>query len=291
MFIYSTWRIKLLLILPALLFFSVYVLYPVGSSLITAFQFKPTYQPGHFVGLANFATMLTDQRLWIALKNTLIIVVLELALIPALSFLLGLFLNQDFRGNNIVKVLCFTPYIISGIITTLVWFFIVDPRIGIINGALNALHIDSSSLMLIGGPILTPYTVAVIETWKALGFYSVLFMAGMKQIPAELYDAAGMDGASAIQRVRFITIPMLRETNKIIVVYVFLNAVQSLQTVYVLTNGQPNFQSHTIGSYLYEVFVNERRAGYASSLALLMFILMMGVSIIFLRLNARRVGE
>ncbi len=145
--------------------------------------------------------------------------------------------------------------------------------------------------MLIGGPTLTPYTVAVIETWKALGFYSVLFMAGMKQIPAELYDAAGMDGASAIQRVRFITLPMLRETNKIVAVYVFLNAVQSLQTVYILTNGQPNFQSHTIGSYLYEVFVSERRAGYASSLALLMFILMMGVSIIFLRLNAQRVGE
>ncbi len=291
MFIYSTWRIKVLLLLPSIIFFCVYVLYPVGSSLITAFQFKPTYQPGHFVGLANFATMLTDQRLWIALKNTFIVVVLELALIPTLSFLLGLFLNVDFRGNNIVKVLCFTPYVISGIITTLVWFFIVDPRIGIINGFLNAIHIDSSSLMLIGGPTLTPYTVAVIETWKALGFYSVLFMAGMKQIPAELYDAAGMDGASAIQRVRFITLPMLRETNKIVAVYVFLNAVQSLQTVYILTNGQPNFQSHTIGSYLYEVFVSERRAGYASSLALLMFILMMGVSIIFLRLNAQRVGE
>ncbi len=124
MFIYSTWRIKVLLLLPSIIFFCVYVLYPVGSSLITAFQFKPTYQPGHFVGLANFATMLTDQRLWIALKNTFIVVVLELALIPTLSFLLGLFLNVDFRGNNIVKVLCFTPYVISGIITTLVWFFI-----------------------------------------------------------------------------------------------------------------------------------------------------------------------
>src|SRR3989442_82643 len=176
MFLFSTRRIKLLLLLPSLVFFCVYVLYPVGYSLITAFQNKPTYQPGHYVGLANFAEMLTDDRLLTALKNTFIIVVLELAMIPALSFLLGLFINLKFRGNTIVKVLVFTPYILSGIITTLVWFFIVDPRIGIINGLLNALHVDTTSLMLIGGPTLTPYTVAVIETWKALGFYSVLFM-------------------------------------------------------------------------------------------------------------------
>lgn len=288
---FSSRRTKLLLLLPALIFFAVYVLYPVGYSLLTAFQNKPTYKPGTFIGLANFVEMLTDDRLWVALKNTFIIVVLELAMVPVLSFLLGLFINMKFRGNVIVKVLVFTPYILSGIVTTLIWFFIVDPRIGIINGFLNALHVDTSSLLLIGGRDLTPFTVAVIETWKSLGFYSVLFMAGLKMIPAELYDAAAMDGASSVQRVRFISLPMLRETNKLVYVYVFLSAVQSLQTVWILTGGGPNYESNTVGSYLYQVFVAERRAGYASALALVMFGVMMGISIIFLRLNAKRVGD
>lgn len=291
MFKYSKLWMKLLLLLPSLIFFCVYVLYPVGYSLFLSFQFKPTYQPGHFIGLANFVTMAKDVRLWTALKNTSIIIVLQLALIPALSFLLGLFINQRFLGSTVVKVLVFTPYILSGIVTTLVWFFVVDPRIGLINSFLNFLHIDTTGLLLIGGRTLTPYTVAVIETWKSLGFYSVIIMAGLKMIPAELYDAAMMDGASAVQKVRYITLPMLRETNKIVAVYVFINAVQSLQTVYILTKGGPNFQSHTVGSYLYEVFLSERRAGYASSIAFLMFVLILGVSIIFLQLNARRIDE
>src|SRR5437868_1565395 len=109
MFLFSTRRIKLMLLLPSLVFFCVYVLYPVGYSFITAFQFKPTYQPGHYVGLGNFTDMLTDDRLWTALRNTFIIVVIELAMIPVLSFLLGLFINMQFRGSTIVKVLVFTP--------------------------------------------------------------------------------------------------------------------------------------------------------------------------------------
>lgn len=291
MFLFSTRRTKMLLLLPALAFFCVYTLYPIAYSLILAFQFKPTFQPGHFVGLANFIEMATDERLWVALKNTFIIVVVELALIPALAFLLGLLINQSFRGSSIVKVLAFTPYILAGVVTTLVWSFIVDPSIGLINGFLNAINLDTTSLKLIGGPTLTPFTVAVIESWKALGFYSVLFLAGLKMIPAELFDAAVVDGATAVQKIRFITLPMLKETNKIVAVLVFLNAVQSLQTVWILTKGGPNFESHTIGSYIYTVFLEQRRVGYASSMTLLMFVLMMVISVVFLTLNARRVED
>lgn len=291
MFVFSTRRTKLLLLLPALAFFLVFTLYPIVYSLILAFQNKPTFRPGRFVGIANFVEMASDERLWIALRNSAIIVVVELLLIPALAFLLGLLINQSFRGSNVVKVLAFTPYILSGIVTTLVWVFIVDPSIGLVNGLLNAIHVDATDFMLIGGTSLTPVTVAVIESWKALGFYAVLFLAGLKLIPADLFDAAAVDGATAIQRVRYITLPMLKETNKVVIVLVFLNAVQSLQTVWILTKGQPNFQSHSIGSYIYNVFVEQRRVGYASSMTLLVFILMMVLTIAFLIRTSRRIEE
>ncbi len=291
MFIFSTRRNKILLLLPALAFFCVYTLYPIAYSLLLAFQFKPTFRPGRFIGLENFADMASDERLWAALKNTVIIVGIEIALIPVLAFLLGLLLNESFRGNSIVKVLAFTPYILAGVVTTLVWLFIVDPGIGLISGVLDAFDIDSTAWPLIGGSTLTPFTVAVIESWKAFGFYAILFLAGLKMIPVELFDAARVDGASALQRIRFVTLPMLKETNKIVVVLVFLSAVQSLQTVWILTRGGPNFQSHTVGSYTYAVFVEQRQVGYASSITLLIFVLMMVISIAFLTITSRRVEE
>lgn len=291
MFVFSSRLAKLFLLLPALAFFCVYTLYPIVYSLILAFQFKPTFRPGRFVGASNFIEMASDDRLWVALRNTGIIVVVQLALIPALGFLLGLLISQSFRGSGLVKVLAFTPYILAGVVTTLVWVFIVDPSIGLINGLLNAINVDTTSLKLIGGTTLTPFTVGVIESWKALGFYSVLFLAGLRMIPADLYDAAAVDGATAVQRIRFITLPMLKETNKVVLVLVFLTAVQSLQTVWILTKGQPNFQSHSIGSYIYAVFIEQRRVGYASSMTLLMFVLMMVLTIAFLVRTARRVEE
>lgn len=291
MFLLSTRRIKLLLFLPALAFFCVYTLYPIAYSLILAFQDKPTFRPGQWVGLQNFVDMASDDHFWTALRNTAVIVVVELLIIPALAFLLGLLINQSFRGSNIVKVLAFTPYILSGIVTTLIWVFIVDPSVGLINGLLNASNVDTTNFMLIGGPTLTPVTVGVIESWKAIGFYAVLFLAGLKMVPMELYDAAAVDGASAIQRVRFITLPMLKETNKIVIVLVFLNAIQSLQTVFILTAGGPNFESHSIGSYIYNVFIAQRKVGYASAMTLFMFVVMLVLSIAFLLRTSRRVEE
>jgi raffinose/stachyose/melibiose transport system permease protein len=225
------------------------------------------------------------------MRNSVVIVAVELLIIPALAFLLGLLINQAFRGSTIVKVLAFTPYILAGVVTTLIWVFIVDPSVGLVNGLLKAFNVDTTDLKLIGGPTLTPVTVGVIESWKALGFYAVLFLAGLKMIPLELYDAAAVDGASAPQRVRFITLPMLKETNKIVIVLVFLNAIQSLQTVFILTAGGPNYQSHSIGSYIYNVFITQRRVGYASSITLFMFVVMMVLSIAFLLRTSRRVEE
>jgi len=291
MFKYCKRWIKLLFFSPALVFFSVYTVYPIFYSLIISFTNKATFRPGRFVGFANYIAMLADKHLLIALNNTAIITVGELILIIPLSFLLGLFINLEFRGSDIVKLMCFTPYILSIILTTLIWFFIVDPGIGIMNTFLKSVHLDALALQWIGGKVLTPYTVTIIESWKAVGFYSVLFMAGLKMIPRELFEASMMDGASSWQKTRFITLPMLKETLKIVAVYIVLNAIQSLQTVYILTNGGPNYTSHNIASYMYERLIAARQAGYASAIAFLMFAVLMVFSVGLLKITAKRIED
>lgn len=283
--------IKLLFFTPALIFFSVFSVYPIFYSLFISLTDKESFLPGQFIGLANYVAMFSDQHLMTALTNSAIITVGELILIIPLSFLLGLFISLDFRGNEVVKLMCFTPYVLSAILTTQIWFFIVDPGIGVLNSILKSIHLGSLALQWIGGTVLTPYTITFIESWKALGFYSVLFMAGLKMIPNELFEASMMDGASYWQKTRFITIPMLRETLKIITVYIVINAIQSLQTVYILTNGGPNYSSHTIASYMYEKLIAERQAGYASGIAFLMFAVMMVFSVVLLKITSRRVED
>lgn len=291
MFKYCKRWIKLLFFSPALLFFGVYTVYPILYSLIISFQDKPTFNPGRFIGLTNYIHMLSDSNLLKAFTNSAIITIGELILIIPLSFLLGLFLNRKFHGNEIVKLMCFTPYILSAILTTQLWFFVVDPGIGLLNTFLKAVHLDALALQWIGGKVLTPYTVTVIESWKALGFYSVLFMAGLKMIPQELFEASSMDGASSFQNTWFITLPMLKETLKIVAVYITINAIQSLQTVYILTGGGPNYSSHTIASFMYDRLIRAREAGPASAIAFLMFIILMVFSVGLLKITAKRVED
>jgi raffinose/stachyose/melibiose transport system permease protein len=282
--------IKLLFLLPTLVFFIAYTVYPVVDTFRTTFQYARINTPVHYAGLDNYKALFQDEHLPTVLKNTVIVTMSELILLLPLSLLLGLLLNIDFRGVGFVKVITFTPYILSGVITTLVWFFVVDPGLGILNNFLKSINLKKLALIWIGGETLTPYTVAFLDSWKTIGFYSLLVLAGLKMIPREYYEAATMDGASRFRRTWFITIPLLKETLKVCVVYMIIYGIQTFQTVVVLTSGGPNYKSHVIATYIYwEQWGNPRNFGYGATVALIMFIAIMGLSIGFLSLTRRRV--
>jgi raffinose/stachyose/melibiose transport system permease protein len=283
--------IKLLFLLPTLVFFSTYTLYPLYSLVTTTFtNFRFGFGQTVFSGFGNYKMLLQDPHFLIALKNTFIVTCGEILLILPIAFLLGLLLNRDFRGNNLIKLITFTPYIISGVLTSLVWFFVLDPRIGILNAILKRVGLGALAQLWIGGEVLTPYSVAVIDSWKAQGFYAVLVLAGLKMIPRELYEAATIDGASAPQKAWTITIPMLRETLKTCVVYVIIAGIQTFQTVLILTRGQPNYKSHVVASLIYyEQWDIPRRIAYGCTMALFMFVVTMGISIGFLSMTRRRI--
>jgi ABC-type sugar transport system permease subunit len=290
MYAFSKRWIILLFLLPTLIFFTVWTLYPVATTFRTAFQYNRLNTPKHYATLDNWKYMAKDVHLPIALKNSLIIMVAELVLLFPLSILLGLLLNISFRGGGILKLITFTPYILSGVLTTLIWFFIVDPGMGILNPVLKSLGLGKLAAVWIGGPKLTPYTVSVIDSWKSVGFYAVLIMAGLKMIPRELNEAATIDGVSRRQRTWHITLPLLRETLKICVVYIVINALQTFQTVLILTRGQPNYKSEVIAHYLYqEQWGYDRNIGYGAAISLILFFAVMGISIGFLSLTRRRV--
>ncbi len=282
--------IKLLFLLPTLFFFTVYTLYPVATTFRTAFQYNMINSQKHYNTLDNFKRMIKDDHALTAIKNSAIIMLSEFILLFPLSFLLGLLLNISFRGSGFVKLITFTPYILSGVLTTLVWYFVVDPGMGILNPFLKAIGLGKLARVWIGGPTLTPYTVSVIDTWKSIGFYAVLIMAGLKMIPRELNEAATIDGASKPQRAWYLTLPLLKETLKICVVYIIINALQTFQTIVILTRGGPNYKSTVLAYYIYdEQWGFDRNFGYGAALSLILFVLIMGLSIGFLTVTRKRV--
>jgi ABC-type sugar transport system permease subunit len=290
MYAFSRRWIILLLLLPTLVFFTVYTLYPVASTFRTAFQYNRINTPKHYATMDNWKLMLKDAHLPNAFKNSLIIMACEFVLLFPLSFLLGMLLNINFRGGGVVKVITFLPYILSGVLTTLIWYFIVDPGMGILNPFLRSIGLGKLAAVWIGGPKLTPYTISVIDSWKAIGFYAVLIMAGLKMIPRELNEAATIDGVSRAQRSWYITFPLLRETLKIAVVYIIISALQTFQTVVILTRGGPNYKSTVLAYYIYdEQWGFDRNFGYGAAISLILFVIIMGLSIGFLTLTRKRV--
>lgn len=293
--LHSNIRTKLLLILPTLIFFIAYTLYPLIDGLRMSFFYIPYLAKGPgttFVGIKNYINIFNDEIFWRALSNNFIILFVKLLVLLPCSYLIGNLFCAKYRGGELVKLFTFLPYILSGVMAGLLWTFILDPVTGLLNGFLRAIGLEELAFKWIGGQVLTPYSVAIVESWKGIGYYSVLFMSGLKMIPQEMFDAAAIDGASTLQRSIYIKIPLLKETIKIVLVLIIIGALKSYELVYIMTAGGPNKVSHTLATYIYyQNFNLGGSAGNAAAMSSIMFIIIMTLSIATLNFSKKSVDE
>jgi raffinose/stachyose/melibiose transport system permease protein len=291
MYIFSKNWIKGAFILPVFIIFFFYTVLPLIDIIITSFKRESFNYDYGFVGFDNWVSILQDEIFHKIMWNTVIVVLGELLLILPLGLLLGFLLNSKFKGITIVKVATFVPYILSGVMVAIIWYFLLDPGVGIINKVLESIGLNALALDWIGGTQLTPYSVVIVDTWKTVGFFGILFLTGLKMIPKDSFEAAIIDGATEFQKTIYITIPLLKETIKISAVMIVINAFNSFQTVLLLTNGGPNNQSHLITTYLYQLSFNQFDFGRGSVLATILFLFVMLFSILILVLSRKRVGD
>lgn len=291
LYLFSKRWIKTAFILPTFLIFAVYTVYPLYNIILTSFKKQTFYEDFGFVGLDNWKNVLKDEIVHKVLWNTVIVVFGELVLLLPLGILLGFLLNANFKGNHFVRVATFVPYILSGVMIAIIWFFLLDPGVGVINAILKHIGLDSLAFNWIGGTKLTPYSVVAVDTWKSVGFYGVLFLTGLKMLPKDSFEAAMIDGATRWQRTFYITLPLLKETIKISAVMIVINAFNSFQTVLMLTGGGPNNQSHLITTLLYKVSFTQYDFGQGSVLATLLFLFVMAFSILILAFSRKRIEE
>jgi multiple sugar transport system permease protein len=270
-------------VLGLMFFFGIPVLVAFATSLHEWNGIKPPV----FVGLDNFGRLFSDPAFWQAMGNTLKLLLFTVP--PELMLALGVatLLNQRIAGRNVLRTIYFLPVVTSTVAASIVWTWIFQPRYGLIGNLLAPLGLRDVSW--ITNPDLVLIPLAVVTIWQRLGFDMVLFLAGLQGIPHVLYEAAVIDGATRWQRFRRITLPMLSATTFLVLVLSTINSFQIFDQVYVMTSrttrGGVDGSATTLSFFLYRSGFINSEFGYASSVALVLFLIILGFTIFQLRMQ------
>lgn len=266
-------RYKIGLVLPSILLYTIFIIIPIIMAAMYSFTKYSGLGKPIFNGLTNYKRLLSDPLFWRSLKNTMEMFVPAFLLLLVCSFLLALLLNKKIKGSDFAKSLIFSPAIIAPIICGIIWVYILDPNIGVINSVLDAIGASGLKQEWIGGNTLSPYSVAVIYFWQQLGYLTTIFIAGLKMIPEDIFEAAEIDGASEKQRIWYIIIPMMKSNISTVSILIITGVFKIFELVQQTTGGGPNHLSETLVTYSYSMTFASGDYGYGMSLATVTFII------------------
>lgn len=283
----SKTRYKIGLLLPSMCIYVVFILFPIAMAIRYSFTKYSGFGKPIFNGLDNYKRLFADELFWSSFKNTMIMFILAFVLLLVISFLIALLLNKKLKGSDLSKALIFSPAIIAPIIVGIIWVYILDPNVGIINGILDAIGASGLKQEWIGGATLTPYSLAIVYFWQQLGYLVTIFIAGLKMLPEEVMEAAIIDGANERQKVIRIIIPMMKSNISTVAILIITGVFKIFEIVVQTTGGGPNHLSETLVTYSYTMTFNSNDYGYGMSLATVTFI----VSLIIVGLYSAIFGD
>lgn len=264
------WRERveiLLFVTPALLLMAVFIAWPVITAVRMSFYRWRGFGPmDEFVGLRNFTSVLTDEVFTDAVGHNLTIVVLSILVQLPLGLGVALLLNRRIRGRGLLRTIIFVPYVVAEVIAGVIWFQLLQPGSGVVDGLISAVGLTPPDQGFLGTPSLTLWTVFVVLTWKYLGLAILLFLAGLQGIPDELYEAAELDGANRWQQFWHVTLPGIRPTLVFVVVISTMFSLLVFDYVWATTKGGPAGATEVVGTLLYREAFERFNVGYAAAL-------------------------
>ncbi|MFD5233574.1 carbohydrate ABC transporter permease [Streptomyces qaidamensis] len=264
--------------LPALVLFMGLVLLPMLFALYAAFfRWGGFGMPSDYIGGENFSRLLQDDVFLGDLWRCLVLVVLSLAVQLPFALAMAVLLNQRMRGRAVYRMLFFAPYVLSEAITGILFGMIFAPDDGFADQVLGKVGLEGLGGEWFADPSTVMATVFLVMTWKYFGFHMMLYLAGLQAVPRELTEAALIDGASAWQRFRNVTLPLLAPTLRISVFLSVIGAIQLFDLVWVTTAGGPDHHSETMAVTMFQYGFKRYQVGYASAISVVMF----GISLVF----------
>ena len=281
-----------LYILPGFAIYAVFVLLPIVQTLRYSFYDWDGISPPRFAGLDNYAALVRDDIVRIALRNNLLLLVFYTLFPIALALLLtALLTRRRIRGLSVYRAGLFVPQVMSMVVVGVVWRWIYNPTFGPLNGLLRAVGLDDWARPWLGDFRLALPAIGMIGTWVGYGFAMVLFIAGVQRIDEDLYDAAKLDGAGEWQQFLAITLSGLRNEITIALVTTLIAALRTFDLVYVTTEGGPANRTMVVALQIYRNAFGIGRVGYASAVAVVLAIVILVVSYLVITLRLRTSAE
>jgi N-acetylglucosamine transport system permease protein len=296
---YRKYRIIVPFLLPALVLYSIFVLYPYGRAVyISMTSWRGTSASMPWVGLDNYRRLLEETRFMEALtRNAQLLVVLPLVTISIALAFAALFTQggkgKGIRGASFYRIVFFFPQIISAVIVGMLFTYVYSPNTGILNGVLRAIGLDSLTRAWLGDPQTILWAIAAVAIWAGVGFYMVIFIASMQSIPTSFYEAAVLDGAARWRQFRDITLPLMWETIRTALIYIAIAALDFFTLVQVMSGGgsAASRKAEVAAVYMYSEAFTKSRWGSASAVGVILLILTLLLSVVLMRVTRRETYE
>ena len=288
-------RMAYLMVLPAILLIAGIVFYPVG----TAFWYSlhdieldlpQIGQP--WVGLDNYVAIFSDGRIWDALKFTTAFAFVSVALEFGLGLGIAVVMNRAFRGRGVVRALVLIPWALTTVVSARMWALIYNNEYGVLNEILRSVGLIKQNVNWTSDQDIAFWALIGAEVWKSTPFVALILLAGLQLIPADIYEAARVDGASSFRSFLYITLPALRPTMLVALLFRTIDAARVFDLIYVLTGGGPGTATESLNIYTYKTLFSSHDFGKGSALAMITFGYIMIIALLYIRvLNGRKNGD
>jgi raffinose/stachyose/melibiose transport system permease protein len=278
-----------LFLLPALILFLLFVIYPIFRSLyFSMFNWNGLGPAVNNVGLNNFIDILSDKVFLMALRNGLLIVGLSLAVQLPVSLGFAVMVGRNLPGRALFRTIFFMPYVLSEVNTAIMWMLLYnpDPDQGFLNAILRLIP-GVQPIDWLGDTHVVLIAVFIALTWKYFGFHMLLYLTGLQNIPKDIEESGRIDGANSFQNFLYITFPLLSSTIRTSVYLSVLGSLQQFILVWVMTKGGPVNASETLATYMYRFGFVRFQLGYGSAVALYMFLICLTFSLVYRRLSSQ----
>jgi ABC-type sugar transport system permease subunit len=262
---------------PFYFLYAAFMVVPIGAALYLSCTTWAGFGDPIWVGLENYRTLLDDDVFLASVKNTVIYVLISVGMVVPLALVIATALNvRGVRGRDLFRLIYFLPVVLSPIVITLVFGLAFDRQFGVINGVLHSVF-GIAEIDWLGEPMLAKVVVAFLVIWRWTGFLTIFFLAGLQNIPRELYEAAAIDGAKALSQFRHVTLPMLRPVTVFVAVTVMVGSAQIFDEPYLLTRGGPGDATISVAMFIYREAFQRQSLGYAAAAGVLLFVAVFAV--------------
>lgn len=285
-------RLAYILIAPTLLAFGLVAAFPLVSAFWLSLRNQNLkYRTDDFVGLQNYATIMSDERFWNALRVTLTFTVTTIVVETVLGLIIALAVNRNFVGRGLVRAAVLVPWALTTVVAARMWAWIFNSQSGIFNAVLYNLFLIEDYKPWTNDPNFALLAAIGADIWKTTPFMALLLLAGLQNIGKDLYEAARVDGATPWQSFWSITLPLLKPALLVALLFRTLDALRVFDLLFVLTGGGPGFDTESLSVYTYRTLFNSLEFGYGSALAMMMFVTTLFFSFLYIKVLGARTSK